>query len=210
MAFGVIVPYGLNQRTRGYDYRVIGVRATEAAARKLARPAGSLLVEFYDKPRPRAILADRGYYGTSGVKQLLDNPPGAKTRAKRPAAKKAKRPAKRAAKRPARNPRYEPPPLSDWETILYALNQGGRVRDTETRAAVQAVRRLKAECAGGSAEKNPRGAVMSRRVLKLYYVHAGDGREYVHTFDPGVSMTAEGDRVIVLKRPDGKALSQNF
>lgn len=204
-SFGVIVPYGVNSFNGGTDYQVRAVRATEAAARKLARPVGSAVVEFSSKPRPRQILSDRGVRGTELVKTWLPNPPAAKRRAKRA----AKRPAKRATKRATKNPRYEAPPLDGWALILQVLNDGGRARAADVREAVRAVRQLKAECAGGAAANPPRD-LMSRRVLKLYYVHAGDGREYVHDFAPGVSMYADGGRRVVLERPDGKALSQNF
>lgn len=54
------------------------------------------------------------------------------------------------------------------------------------------------------------GVVLSRRVLRVYYVHAGDGKSYVHEFAPGVTMEALGDREVRLFRPDGRAVSQNF
>lgn len=208
-AFGVLVPWGTNA-TGGQDYQVKGIRASEAAARKLPRPVGSLLVEFREKPKAGQILTDRGYYGIGLVKEYLSNPPGAK------ASRKCGTPAKRAkratrAKRAARNPAWQTPGLTDWEIIEMVLNDNCRNREGYgVTEAVRALKRLRAQSAGGGAARNPPGALLSRRVLKLYYVHAGDGREYVHTFSPGVSMTADGDTVIVLKRPDGKPLSQNF
>lgn len=62
------------------------------------------------------------------------------------------------------------------------------------------------------AKSNPPAArvVMSRRVLKLYYVHAGDGKAYVHEFAPGVTLEALGNREVRLFRPDGRSISQDF
>jgi hypothetical protein len=58
--------------------------------------------------------------------------------------------------------------------------------------------------------RNPPAAVMSRRVVDVVYVHAGDGKRYIHRFAPGVVMTAIGDKEIRLHRPDGKSISQVF
>jgi hypothetical protein len=196
-AFAVLRPYGTDAQGLP-EYRVVAARRTLAALEKVKRQPSDVLVESADLWKPKQFVSWKH------VKAYLNGAGPKRARAKkRPA---AKRPAKRAA----RNAPYVPPPLGDWDTVLQALNAGGSVRSSETTAAVKAVRRLRAECGGQGAAKNPPAVLMSRNVLALYYIHAEDGKKYVHDFARGVSMYAVGDSIIELRRPDGRALSSEF
>lgn len=50
----------------------------------------------------------------------------------------------------------------------------------------------------------------SRRVYEVRYQHAEDGKDYKHTFEPGVSLKAGSNGSVTLYRPDGRTLWEDF
>lgn len=54
------------------------------------------------------------------------------------------------------------------------------------------------------------GRVFSREVHALSYRHADDGVPYKHTFAKGVTMAGASDGSVVLYRPDGKPVWDDY
>lgn len=58
--------------------------------------------------------------------------------------------------------------------------------------------------------KIPSAAIMSRRVIGVEYVHAGDRQKYRHDCAVGVEMIADPSGAIILRRPDGREVWREF
>lgn len=60
------------------------------------------------------------------------------------------------------------------------------------------------------ARKNPPANVLSTEALEIMYVHAADGKRYVHKFAPGVTIKRLPDGSARIYRPDGKPVLKFF
>ena len=142
------------------------------------------------------VLNMGGPHGTPGI-ATRENVTRVSTGKKNPATPKARRFVARKIRKLAHE--GAPPRRRVAEALAVARRKG--FRSVPRRPATG---RRTNPVLGVIANESPAVFTVSNRVKEIVYVHAQDGREWVHPFAPGVSATFLQDGRCVLWRRDGK------